>query len=283
MSKLFNYDTLVHATAGATGSIVALACLYPLDNIKFRIQADDKELVNKSAFQAILHVLQNEGLESLYRGMKTVIASVGISNFIYFYTFHGLKVCIPKHIEISTKTDLLLSTIAGVVNVVTTTPLWVVNSRLKLQDETYYNGLLDGLVYIARTEGITALWSSLGPSLILVSNPVIHFTVYESLKRKVTVKSATAFFLLGALSKIIATVVTYPLQLVQTRQRLTRDGKVDMATLLVYILKTSGAKGLYQGMESKIIQTVLSAALMFMTYEKVAQTVFRLLLRNKKN
>lgn len=220
--------------------------------------------------------------ESLYRGIKPVIASIGISNFIYFYTFHGVKNLLKKHIEISAKTDLVISTIAGVVNVFMTTPLFVVNSRLKLPQEVLYNGLIDGLIHIASTEGLPALWNGLGPSLVLVTNPIIHFTVYESLKRKVTVKSATAFFLLGAFSKVVATLVTYPLQLAQARQRLPMDGKINTTTLLFSILKNNGPKGLYQGLESKMLQTVFTAALMFMTYEKIAQTVFRVLLRNKK-
>ncbi|XP_018566096.1 peroxisomal membrane protein PMP34 [Anoplophora glabripennis] len=281
MKNLLNYKSLVHATAGATGSVVALTCLYPLDNVKFRIQANDKELVDKSTIQAILHVIRKEGIESLYRGIKPVITSAGISNFVYFYTFHGLKSLLPKYVEINAKTDLVISTIAGVVNVLLTTPLWVVNSRLKLPQEVLYNGLIDGLVHVAKVEGLQGLWKGIGPSLILVSNPVIHFTVYESLKRKVTLNSATAFFLLGALSKTVATVLTYPLQLAQTRQRLYVNKKINTATLLFLVVKNNGLKGLYQGLESKMLQTVLSAALMFMTYEKIAQTVFRLLLKDK--
>ncbi|KAJ8933168.1 hypothetical protein NQ314_014175 [Rhamnusium bicolor] len=279
MGSIFNYNSLVHATAGASGSVFAMTCFYPLDNVKFRMQLDDKELLDKSTFQAIVYLIKREGIEALYRGIKPVITTIGVSNFVYFYAFHGFKSLLPKYLE-SSKTDLLLSIAAGVVNVLFTTPLWVVNSRLKFPEEVLYSGLLDGLFHIASTEGVGALWNSLGPSLILVSNPAIHFTVYESLKRRVTVKSATAFFILGALSKTVATIITYPLQLAQTRQRLTKDPNISTAALLLMILKKNGPGALYQGLESKMLQTVLTAALMFMTYEKIAQTVFRIMLRN---
>lgn len=36
--------------------------------------------------------------------------------------------------------------------------------------------------------------------------------------------------------------------------------------------------GLYRGMEAKLLQTVLTAALMFLAYEKIARFVFRILL-----
>lgn len=86
------------------------------------------------------------------------------------------------------------------------------------------------------------------------------------------------FLFLGAVSKSIATVLTYPLQLAQTRQRRIEEGKLSTATILLRLLKKNGVPGLYQGLETKMLQTVLATALMFMCYEKIAQFVFILLL-----
>ena len=41
--------------------------------------------------------------------------------------------------------------------------------------------------------------------------------------------------------------------------------------------RTKGVLGLYKGLEAKLTQTVLMAALMFLTYEKIAQTVFKIM------
>lgn len=177
--------------------------------------------------------------------------------------------------------DLLFSTAAGVINVICSSPLWVVNNRMKVDANNQYTGLLDGIIHIASTEGVKALWSGLVPSLVLVSNPVIHFTVYEALKRRVTVKSAFSFFLLSAFSKTVATILTYPLQLAQTKQRLNLDVHSNTAALMLSIMKRHGPAALFQGLETKILQTVLTAAVMFMSYEKIAQFVFKVLLRNK--
>lgn len=206
--------------------------------------------------------------------------SLASSNFVYFYTFHGLKSLIKSN-EI--QNDLALGIIAGVINVFLTTPLWVVNSRLKSSVSQPFSGLLDGLVHIANTEGLSALWSSIGPSLILVSNPAIHFTVYEALKRRFTARSAAAFFSMGAAAKAVATVLTYPLQLAQARQRHGSDGRMNTVVLLLAILKEKGPRALYSGLEAKLLQTVLTTALMFMTYEKIARFVFVLLLRRPRN
>ncbi|CAH2005784.1 unnamed protein product [Acanthoscelides obtectus] len=279
-TSLFNYESLVHATAAVAGSTFALSTFYPLDLIKFRIQLQDKDLIDKSTLQAILFILKNEGITALYRGLRVTVTTMGVSNFVYFYTFHGIKGLIPPE-RVSSRTDFLLSIAAGVANVLLTNPLWVANNRLKYKEEVPFTGLLDGMFHIGSTEGISALWKGAAPSLMLVSNPVIHFTVYEALKRRVKVNSAIGFFLLSAVSKSIATLITYPLQLAQTRQRLMKK-RLGTAALLLTILKNQGPKGLYQGMESKMLQTVLSTALMFVMYEKIVQFVFKLLLGTAK-
>lgn len=56
---------------------------------------------------------------------------------------------------------------------------------------------------------------------------------------------------------------------------------IDLCKLpnLLYniIFRLNGVKGLYKGMEAKLLQTVLTAALMFLTYEKIAAVIFRLM------
>ena len=62
----------------------------------------------------------------------------------------------------------------------------------------------------------------------------------------------------------------------------TVDGCITLAlTVDVIILstccRTRGLLGLYKGLETKLTQTVLMAALMFLTYEKIAAVVFKLM------
>lgn len=80
--------------------------------------------------------------------------------------------------------------------------------------------------HILRTDGIGAFWRGIGPALVLVINPILQYTAFEQLKNWL-VKSRLArlppaqhaagvklsdfdFFLLGALSKLFATGLTYP-------------------------------------------------------------------------
>ena len=77
-------------------------------------------------------------------------------------------------------------------------------------------------------EGLGPLWNGTVASLILVSNPALKFTVYEYLKRLTSdpLSPSKAFFM-GAFASAIATIITYPVQVVQTKARvsLIRNGK----------------------------------------------------------
>ncbi|KAH8096576.1 mitochondrial carrier domain-containing protein [Cristinia sonorae] len=97
-------------------------------------------------------------------------------------------------------------------------------------------GFLATIEHILRKDGLAAFWRGLGPALVLVMNPVIQYTVFEQLKnwlvrRRLTklrelgpavqvtsaVLSDWDYFLLGALSKLIATSSTYPYMCVHSR------------------------------------------------------------------
>lgn len=297
--SLFSYESLVHAIAGATGSVVGMTVFYPLDTVRSRLQLEEGRK-SKNTVAVLKDLIEEEGFETLYRGAVPVLQSICASNFVYFYSFHGLKSLSGTSSNPSAAKDLLLASIAGVINVLSTTPLWVVNTRLKMSgigknkhEKPLYKGLIDGLYKIVRTEGVARLWSGTVPSLILVSNPAIHFMVYETLKRhvldgrKASEISPLTFFAVGAAAKAIATVLTYPLQLVQTRMRHGHkypDLREDAGTveLAAYILRHHGIMGFFKGMEAKILQTILTAALMFMTYEQIVAIVFKMLLRKQR-
>ncbi|CAK1586115.1 unnamed protein product [Parnassius mnemosyne] len=208
---------------------------------------------------------------SLYRGLAPVLQSISVSNFVYFYSFHTLRRFTPK--GNSAIQDLMFGILAGSINVLMTSPLWVVNTRMKLEKNNY-TSLVEGLGDVYKKEGVHGLWSGTVPSLLLVSNPAIQFMVYEALKRKLM--SAGYFdnyaaFLVGAIAKAIATTLTYPLQLIQSRLRagtnlkpLFRDMKSKPTTM-------------FRGLEAKLLQTVMTAALMFVIYEKLVRLVLSIM------
>ncbi|XP_074552438.1 peroxisomal membrane protein PMP34 [Halichoeres trimaculatus] len=302
---LLSYDTLVHAVSGAMGSVVAMTVFFPLDTAKSRLQVDEKRKA-KSTPIILAEIAKEEGLLSLYRGWLPVISSLCCSNFVYFYTFNTLKrLKATGPGKSKPGTDLLMGIAAGVVNVLLTTPMWVVNTRLKLQGvkfrnedlhQTHYRGIFDAFSQIIANEGVGTLWNGTLPSLILVLNPAIQFMFYEGMKRRAgrggKKISSAEIFLIGAIAKAVATTATYPLQTVQAILRFGQykgDGKgsvigsiSNIFSLLMERIKTYGVLGLYKGLEAKLLQTVLTAALMFVVYEKITAATFKVMGLNRK-
>uniref|UniRef100_A0A665URM6 Peroxisomal membrane protein PMP34-like n=1 Tax=Echeneis naucrates TaxID=173247 RepID=A0A665URM6_ECHNA len=287
------------------GSVTAMTVFFPLDTAKSRLQVDEKRKSNSTPI-ILAEIVREEGFQALYRGWFPVISSLCCSNFVYFYTFKTLKqLAASGPGKARPGKDLLIGVVAGVVNVVLTTPMWVVNTRLKLQgakfrngdlQQTRYRGIFDAFSQIIANEGVGTLWNGTLPSLILVLNPAIQFMFYEAMKRKagkggVKISSAK-IFLIGAIAKAIATTATYPLQTVQAILRFGQykgDGKggvigslSNILLLLMDRIKRHGPLGLYKGLEAKLLQTVLTAALMFVVYEKITAATFKVMGLNKK-
>lgn len=299
---VFSYNNLIHALAGAVGSVTAMTVFFPLDTARTRLQVDVKRK-SKPTVYVLQEIVSEEGMHSLYRGMLPVLSSLYCSNFLYFYAFNGLKaLCVSRDTKPTPLQDLMFGYIAGMFNVLVTTPLWVVNTRLKLQGIKFktedmengkkekYKGIVDGMRRITREEGLGTLWSGTGPSLVLAGNPAIQFMIYESLKRFMmkngTELGGIEFFLIGAVAKAVATILTYPLQVAQCRQRSghhnhSKDNS-NIFTMLAKVLRDEGAHGMFRGLEAKLLQTVMTAALMFTMYEKIASFLFFLAKSNRR-
>ena len=91
---------------------------------------------------------------------------------------------------------------------------------------------------------MASLWNGTKASLMLVSNPAIKFTFYELMKRqylKMTGQQVggTSAFLLGAVATAIATVLTYPLQIVQAKARVSYLHKSNIALAILCSMESN--------------------------------------------
>lgn len=176
--------------------------------------------------------------KSLYRGVMHNSLSLAISNFCFFFVNEFVKNLLRTHSStrrhdgattqrLRPDQYLLASCIAGVCNVLVTNPLWVSNLHIVTEDtesevsssspiETRKSalptGIIGRLLHTARTHGVAHLWSGTAVSLLLVSNPVIQFFVYEQLKQrfpisKVASQGSLRIFCMAAVAKFVATVV----------------------------------------------------------------------------
>ena len=201
---------------------------------------------------------------------------------------------LKTHATMGPALNLSIGAVAGTINVLMTTPLWMMSTQLAVQRSRGtkdgvkpYAGMWEGLTRCYAEEGVEGLWKGVGPNLMLVSNPTIHFFVYERV-RMVFAKAAEArgtamtsmeFFFMGAVAKMVATLMTYPIQIAQSQLRNDRKNAKgerkykDTADCLRKIYAQVGLAGWFRGMTAKLWQTVLTAAFQFMTYEKMRTVI----------
>jgi adenine nucleotide transporter 17 len=301
VKELATYENLVHAISGLVGGVTAISAFYPLNNIRSRIQLDDS-IEKGSMLHVTKQIVGKYGWYGLFQGWWSAVVCLGASNFVYFYTYNAFKTIYQVKVLGSRKkgidayNNLVIAALAGVVNVMLTTPLWVVNTRLTVQDtkKKGYDGVWDCLTRIAREEGWEKLWAGVTSGLMLVSNPSIHFVVYDKLRGPMMKwaeanKHSGAFvvgavgFIVGAIAKSVATVVTYPIQTAQAKMRNDKEKKYKGTLHCLSVLyQQDGWKAWFRGMEAKLWQTVLTAAFQFMTYEQTNKFVTDLLMGDRK-
>ncbi|KAI9031732.1 mitochondrial carrier domain-containing protein [Phycomyces nitens] len=278
-----------HAVSGATGAMFALALVYPLDIIKTRIQVqakhdsiDDSEQEHyKSAMDGILQILKKEGISGLYAGLGGSLIGTATTNFTYFYFYSLLRDIYNKRrtgsAPPSTAFELLLGAAAGALTTLVTTPVSVITTRQQTLPSGERQGMVDTCKSILAEEGVAGLWRGIQPSLILCVNPAITYGSFEKIKElvlnalKTSLTPALAFWV-GAMSKTLATVITYPYIMAKVRLQWKpskeMEGRVEAykgsLDVLNRVLKTEGFFGWYKGMSTQITKAVLSQALLFM-------------------
>ncbi|GAA6021851.1 hypothetical protein JCM10207_004518 [Rhodosporidiobolus poonsookiae] len=313
-------DSGVHAVAGAAGGCIAMAVTYPLVNLSTRAQVEAKSK-REGTRAAALKVIKRDGISGLYDGLSSSLIGIAVTNGIYYLCFEEARSIAIKRkkigVTLSMLESILVSAFAGelldaarlecrpdllmkrprAATSILSNPIWVVNTRQTVRTTVAADpaagtsgkavverrrGILQTILDILRTDGLGGFFHGLGPALMLVSNPILQYTLFEQLKnflirRRSKGKAGVPltdldFFLLGAVTKLFATSVTYPYLTVKARMQAgNAEGKSYSSSLdgLRKIISQEGPQGLYKGIAPKLTQSVATAALLFLAKEKI--------------
>jgi len=296
-----DWESLAEATSGAVGSLVSTTVFYPLDTCKTKYQAEVKSEGGNQKYRHLTDVLKEAIKEkkvlSLYQGLTTKNLQTFTSQFIYFYGYSFFKQLYLRKSgkkSIGTTANLAVGVAAGCCTVILTQPLD--NASSKMQTSAF--GKSKGL-WSTLTEGsLGDAFDAIGISILLTTNPAIQYTVFDQLKlrllreknqnarsngavSKAVALSALSAFVLGAISKTVATILTYPAirckVMIQSAnpdeeesQKKPKQPKTFFEALRA-IWSKEGIPGFFKGIQAQILKTVLSSALLLMIKEKISK------------
>jgi adenine nucleotide transporter 17 len=301
-SQQVRQKAVADALAGVVGSLVSLWVAYPIDVLKTNIQAGRESSWNP---------------DQLFAGWKSKTLHTASSSFCYFYLYSWIFsswTASRKKKQISAPTRLVLSAIAAMLNTCATLPFDVISTRHQTADagnkiiEREGSEDSDGVYddcsddeekkddsewlqhpfpeslqrrLSTRIKNFLSLWKGLVPSLLLCSNPAIHFTVFDMTKAQLLRRrgksnlSMMDAFLLGMLAKFVATVTTYPL--IRAKVILMVTSETNIVQCLRTEYRKHGLPGLYRGCNIQLLHTLLKSALLMTIRERISRTTQRIL------
>ncbi|XP_073045944.1 peroxisomal nicotinamide adenine dinucleotide carrier-like [Primulina eburnea] len=276
-----------------------------------------KERKSVGTVAQMYQVVKHEGWDRLYGGLAPSLVGTAASQGVYYYFYQIFRnkaeaTALERKRKgvgdgsVGMLSSLMVAALSGCVNVLLTNPIWVVVTRM----QTYTNksrpnqtkslsseelildavepppfGTAHTIQEVYGEAGVFGFWKGVFPTLIMVSNPSMQFMIYETLLKRLKKQrknngevTALEIFLLGALAKLGATVVTYPLLVVKSRlqakqltggdERHQYRGTYDA---ILKMIRYEGFYGFYKGMGTKIVQSVLAAAVLFMVKEELVR------------
>ncbi|KAI8324459.1 mitochondrial carrier [Martensiomyces pterosporus] len=281
---------LKNSIAGAGAGCVSSIVTCPLDVVKTRLQyqgvLQEKYIKQgytpyRGTFNTLGRIFTEEGVRGLYRGLAPMLMGYLPTWGIYFAAYEALKSKLSTALEFPaghTAVHVGSAMGAGATTSLLTNPIWVLKSRFMTQSaftEYRYNSMWHAVQMIQAKEGWRGFYKGLGSSLLGVTHVAVQFPLYEELKQWMHVDPAhqlesSRILLASAVSKMVASSVTYPHEVIRTRlqNQSTAPYKyrgILHAVRLIYA--EEGLSAFYRGLSTNLIRTVPASMMTLLTYE----------------
>ncbi|XP_066547096.1 solute carrier family 25 member 33 [Amia ocellicauda] len=301
-------DTLLHLFAGGCGGTVGAIVTCPLEVIKTRLQSSGLALrpvfqvqlgtlsgtgvirpsqVAPGMFQVLRSILEKEGPRSLFRGLGPNLVGVAPSRAIYFAAYSKSRekfnaIFVPN----SGPVHMCSAGFAAFVTNSLMNPVWMVKTRMQLERRVRGVKQMNALQCaknVYQTEGIRGFYRGLTASYAGISETMICFLIYETLKKNLadcklesasgrSEKVASDFLglmLAAAFAKGCASCIAYPHEVIRTRLR--EEGSkykyFFQTARLVFI--EEGYSAFYRGLSAQLIRQIPNTAIVLSTYELI--------------
>ena len=188
-----------------------------------------------------------------------------------------------------------------IANIVTRKQTFSMLSGREAGNETDEGSLRSIALKIRAEKGVRGFWSGYSASLILTLNPSLTFFFFEALKRSLPRSkrqnpSPQLTFLLAAISKALASTITYPFSLAKSRLQSSsglkmREGSSrvklegnnksknapgNVFSAILKIARTDGLGALYEGLGGEVMKGFFSHGITMIVKEAVHKLVVQI-------
>lgn len=221
------------------GSLATIIC-NPFDIIRVNVQTK-----GGTSLDSISYIYKKSGIKGFYRGIGIGLITIPTFWSFYFPVYEYFKndLSIP-----------VAAYLAGNFASTITSPLWYIKQKM----QTYSD--LNVIKEIKRLN-VFQFYTGLTTTYVINSNFIIQIPIYEYIKTNID-KTTVNIFLTTSLSKIIASMITYPLENIRVLSR-------HHPTLHLYdIIKIIHVnKSYYRGITNYLVRSIPYHAVIFCTYE----------------
>ena len=313
---LYSINVLSFRTAGTVGAILTS----PLEVIKTRLQSSSYQFLysqqkqvsissqegvgvanfsstvkaRRSIFSQPINcfkdIIKNEGPRGLFKGLTPTLFGVAPTRAIFFFAYQNCKGYFATYFEADISIAQfyalhgLSASLAGFTSLTLTNPVWLVKTRLQLDNQK--NSLLGTIRNIYKTTGIRGFYRGIAASYLGIGETVIHIMFYEELKRLfIGFNSDSSFYpvsstfemarvlAVSATSKAFATSLMYPHEVLRTRLRQADHKYKSLRQAIPLIWREEGWRAFYRGLGIHIFRQVPNAAITMSVYELVVSLI----------
>ncbi|KAJ1772207.1 Pyrimidine nucleotide transporter, mitochondrial [Coemansia sp. RSA 1813] len=304
----------LHFVAGGLAGMTGAVITSPLDVLRTRQQlygatfgrtSGAESIHTRSSFvlrtlrplvatgSYLKELCMKEGFRGWFAGLGPALVGIIPSRSIQFFTYgNGKRVLAQWNGGKETAlVQLSAAAFAAMVTTTATSPIWMVKTRMQLQPGKYTGGIAY-LFSIVKKEGLFGLYKGTSAAYLGASESAIQWMIYEQLKRALRSYSDTPgsqrnnparakttvewfeYFGAAASAKLLASVITYPHEVLRTRLRQPPDDRGvvkyrGLTNSAKIIYAEEGLRGFYGGLTPHLLRTVPNAAIMFLSYELV--------------
>ncbi|GKZ01361.1 hypothetical protein MPSEU_001087100 [Mayamaea pseudoterrestris] len=268
-----------------SGALSSVLCA-PLDLVRTRMQVYGSVMkVGRGTSKVIPTMMREiwltEGFKGFFRGLGATLLTVPVFWGVYFPLYEEIKRnWFSESPQINPSIVHMGSAVgAGTVADVICNPMFVIRTRL--QTEALHDAasgvmahrptsILDTARSLIREGGPRIFWRGMTANLLGLSHVAIQFPIYEQLKKTLrgdkSAESITDFLLATLISKMSASLASYPHEVIRSRMMDSRSS-VGFFKTCSTIFKQEGMLGFYSGLPVTMIRVVPNTCVTFLSYE----------------